>query len=85
MYLSLRVKERIIKMKTNTKIAIILIILGIASSVLSLILGSTIFIAGILLLLFGRKQEELITGKAPMILIGYRFGYRFEKKYFNNL
>jgi hypothetical protein len=81
MYLSLRIKERINQMKTNTKIAIILIILGIASSVLSLILGSTIFIAGIILLLFGRKQEELITGKAPMILIGYRF----EKKYFNNL
>lgn len=68
-------------MKTNTKIAIILIILGIASSVLSLILGSTIFIAGIILLLFGRKQEELITGKAPMILISYKF----EKRYFNNL
>jgi hypothetical protein len=32
-------------------------------------------------LLFGRKQEELITGKAPMILISYKF----EKRYFNNL
>ena len=69
-------------MKTNTKLAIILIIVGIASLVLSLILGGTIFIGGILLLLvFGRKQEDLITGKAPLILIGYRF----EKRYFNNL
>ena len=69
-------------MKINTIIAIILIIMGIASSVWSLILGGTIFVSGILLLLvFGRKQEDLITGKAPLILIGNRF----EKRYFNNL
>lgn len=69
-------------MKINTIIAIILIIVGIASLPLSSILGSAIFIGGILLLLvFGRKQEDLITGKAPLILIGNRF----EKRYFNNL
>jgi len=69
-------------MKTNTKIAITLIIVGIASLSLSLILGGIIFTGGLLLqLVFGRKQEDFITGKAPMILIGYRF----EKRYFNNL
>ena len=69
-------------MKTNTIIAIILIILGIVSFTLSLILGGIIFIGGLLLLLvLGRKQEDLITGKAPLILIDYRF----EKRYFNNL
>jgi hypothetical protein len=69
-------------MKINTKIAIVFMIVGIASLALSLILGGIIFTGGLLLLLvFGRKQEDFITGKAPLILLGYRF--KFERSYIN--
>jgi hypothetical protein len=44
--------------------------------------GGLVFVGGILLLVvFGRKQEDLITGKAPMIIIGTRF----ERSYINHL
>ena len=45
---------------------------------LSSIMGGIALVGGIaLLLVFGRKQEDLITGKAPMIIIDAKF----EKSY----
>jgi hypothetical protein len=67
-------------MKTNIKISIFLMIVGIMSLALSLVLGGIIFTGG-LLLVFGRKQEDFITGKAPLILLGYRS--KFERSYIN--
>ena len=74
-------------MKTNTIIVIILIIVGIMvflyqGMLLFQIVGSIALVGGILLfLVIGRKQEDLITGKAPMILIGTRF----KKSYISNI
>lgn len=49
---------------------------------LSSIMGGIALVGGIaLLLVFGRKQEDLITGKAPMIIIDAKF----EKSYINYL
>ena len=74
------------EMKTNTIIAVILIIVGIMvflyQGILFQIVGIFALVGGILLfLVIGRKEEDLITGKAPMILIGTRF----KKSYINNI